>query len=82
MGKVSIVSPLTHKEIKMNCGDGHMKSARSAHSHCIDLGSLGDVEKPLILDVWKAAFSRADRNEARQSEKHSQTVVTLVVLLS
>lgn len=51
MCTLSIMSTWIDKEIKINSGNGHKKSARSAHSHCIDLSLLGDKEKSLILGV-------------------------------
>lgn len=51
MSTLSIVSLL------INSGNGHKKSACSAHPHCIDLSLLGDKEKSLISGVWKPAFT-------------------------
>lgn len=82
MGTLSVMSPWIDKEIKINSGNGHKKSASSAHSHCIDLSLLGDKEKSLILVVWKPAFT-AELIEMKPGKlKNTSTVVIRMVLLS
>lgn len=82
MSTLSIRSPLIDKEIKINLGNGHKKSARSAHSPCIDLSLLGDEEKSLILGVWKPAFTAGPIEMKPGKLQNTDTVVTQTALLS
>lgn len=82
MSTLSIMSPLVDREIKINWGNGHKKSARSAHSHCIDLSLLGEKKKSLILEVWKPAFTAGLTEMKPGKLKNTDTVVTRAVLLS